>query len=48
MDDIVDYAADKGNTSATRSMMPEQQGQQHQHNEGHDVSTKTKRVMMQV
>jgi hypothetical protein len=48
MDNIVDYTTDKGNTSATRSMTPEQQGRQHQHNEGHDFSTKKKRMMMQV
>ncbi len=46
-DSMVDYAADNGNTSATRLTMPAQQEQQCQHNEGHNVSTKTKRVMMQ-
>jgi hypothetical protein len=47
MDDMVDDAADNGNTSATRLTTPAQQGQQCQHNEGHDVSTKTKKVTMQ-
>ncbi len=34
-------------TSATRSTTPAQQGRQCQHNEDHNVSTKTKRVTMQ-
>jgi hypothetical protein len=38
--DVVDHAADNGNTNATRATTPAQQGQQHRHNEGNDASTK--------
>jgi hypothetical protein len=34
VDNVVDQAADNGNTSAAKATMPAQQGQQHQHNEG--------------
>jgi hypothetical protein len=44
---MVDYAADNGNTSATRLTTPAQQGRQCQHNEGHNFNAKTKRVTMQ-
>jgi hypothetical protein len=40
VDDVIDHAAVYGNTSATRAMTPAQQGQQYQHNEGNDASTK--------
>ncbi len=39
-DDVVDHIADKAKTSATRATTPAQQGQQCQHNEGDDASTK--------
>jgi hypothetical protein len=46
MNKIVDHAVDNGNTSTTRATMPKHQERQHQHNEGHDGSTK--RVTMPV
>jgi hypothetical protein len=40
VDNVVDHAADNGNTSATRATMPAQQGWQCQHNKENDASTK--------
>ncbi len=37
---VVDHAADNGNTSAIRATTPAQQGRQHHHIEGNDASTK--------